>query len=292
MRHIVILTCMILAAGACKGKSKQQDPGLVDSDEALKESELRHKKAVEDAKAKKKQAEMDEKARSDHFIQPPVKTEDMEPAALVAACVKRMGGLDKLRSVKTASARLSLKGSQNIDLRNVVSIPDKARMDYYSGGKILSSVMYDGSQGWQVMEGRVEKLSETRKRDLIISMKSDPIPLLLAASEPGAKLEYLGKTKVVDSGAHVVEIQLPDLAPIIFYIDTESHDFLGSRYETSQGVTTVIESDYRDVDGIRVAHISQIITGSSTAVAVIKEVSINLEVPDGTFKPPKESKEK
>ncbi|MFH1434932.1 MAG: hypothetical protein ABIJ56_04355 [Pseudomonadota bacterium] len=286
MRQIIILTCMVMAAGACKAGTGKE-PGQVDSKEALNKSEQRHEKAVEEAQAKKKQAETEEKARADHFIQPPVKAEDLDPAALVAECARRMGGLDKLRGVKTASVRLSLKGSHNLDLHNVVKIPDKARMDYYSGEKILSSVMYDGQQGWQVTDGEAEKLSETRKRDLLVSMKSDPIPLLLAATEPGAKLEYLGKTRVVDSDAHAVKIELPGLAAITFYIDAEDHEFLGSRYETSQGVTTVIESDYRDVSGIRVAHISQIITGSTTAVAVIKEVSINSEVSDETFKPPK-----
>ena len=286
MRHIAILTCMVLAAGACKGKS-EKDPGKPGSEEALKESELKHQKAVDEAQAKKKQAEAEEKANAEHFIQPPVKAEDMDPAVLVAACAKAMGGLEKLKGVKTASASLSLKGSHNLDLRNVVSIPDKARMDYYSGSKILSSVMYDGQQAWQVTDNGAEKLSEAKKRDLIVSMRSDAIPLLLAASGPGAKLEYLGKTKVVDSEAHAIKIDYPDAPSITFYIDAQNHDFLGSRYETSQGVTTVIESDYRDVSGIRVAHISQIITGSTTAVAVIKDVSINPEVSDETFRPPK-----
>ena len=215
------------------------------------------------------------------------KKEDKDPRELVLLCMEAMGGKKKIDSIKAVSARTTIKGTYEYETRHVVRYPSELLIDYFSAGAPVKSIILDGKSAYLLAPGGITEMKDANAKGVLTSLQADTIHLLQAASGPGADLVYLGETQVAGQEADVVNLTIPELTDIMFFIDRATRMFLGSQYVSPMGRTTVIVSDYRDVGGIMVAHRSQVYVGGSMIVSTIDELAFNPKIPPETFLPEK-----
>jgi outer membrane lipoprotein-sorting protein len=215
------------------------------------------------------------------------KKEDRDPKELVQLCVKAMGGKEKLQSIKAVSAKTTMEGGSGYQTHHVVKYPDRLLIDYYSSGALVKAIIYDGKSTYLLVPGGITEMKEAGLKWVLTSIQADTIYLLQTASKPGARLDYLGETQVDGQEADVVKLLVPQVTDVTFFIDKATRMFLGSQYAFAVGLTTVVVSDYREVDGFMVAYKSRVTAGRASFTSTIDEVTFNPKIPPETFRPEK-----
>ena len=201
--------------------------------------------------------------------------------------VERKGGQARRLGRRAGISRARLTGAQSGDLRVTFSLPDKVRTEVFRDGKHVHTSIVDGSRGWVVTPEVTTEMSAAEVEDVLGSLRADVTVLLRNALEPDAVLAYLGESEVAGRGTYAVRVSLPGSSGMTLHIDEETGDAVAVQYQSaSAGPVLVVESDYREVNGLRIAHTSQIVVGSSVTVATLEEALINPELPADAFAPP------
>lgn len=205
--------------------------------------------------------------------------------------IKVLGGrevIEKMTS-RTAKGSIELEGmGMSGTVETFAKAPNKNAVVITLSGFGTVNNVFDGTNGWSAdpMSG-LRELSgselSTLKRD------SDFFgPLNLKKNY--SKLEVKGKEKVGSSDAWVIEATPAEGSPEKFYFDAESgllirHD---AEREGPQGKMTIeiYTSDYKEVDGIKLAHSIRQVTPAFTISIKLTEVKHNAAIEDARFSKP------
>jgi hypothetical protein len=299
MRRAAVLLAATCVPAACvlsscfgKEKKKAEARRRKAAADQLRKTREKFERARAEALEKKKQTEAKkrkmalEALRRTATISPPKVVEKKDPAKIIANCAKAKGGVKALRAVKTVRVKQKLRGAAALETESFFKAPLTMRVDYYMGGQLAKSLITDGHKGTVLTTTSVRKMEEVMVDDLRNSARADSINLLIRALKPGAKLTYLGETRVAGKKADAVKIELKDLS-VTVYVATGSHDFVAAHRKTSRGMVTLLHADFREVKGLKLAHKTIIRIGSSVYVATVKEMVINPKLNPDVFDPTK-----
>ena len=211
---------------------------------------------------------------------------------VLAAAAEAHGGLEKLQAVKNIvmEARATANspmGQMQIEGKSYYLYPDKFRQDVKLPQGEMGYV-YDGTSGFANTPMGVQPLPP----DMLSSFKDgvfrETIWLLTNLSQNDIPVQYAGMEEVQGKSAHVLLVTQPSGEVLRLFVSEETNLIVKLAFrETAQGVTANRETfidDYRDVDGIKVAHhIVQNVDGELFTESWVTGVTLNAELEDTLF---------
>ena len=214
---------------------------------------------------------------------------------VIAAAVEAHGGIEKLQAVKnivmearaTASTPM---GPMQVEGKSYYVYPDKFRQDVKLPQGEMGYV-FDGTSGFALTPMGVQPLPPDMLNSFKDGVFREIIWLLTNLSQNDIAVQYAGTEEVEGKSAHVLLVPQPSGEVLRLFVSEETHLIVKFAFrETAQGVTANRESlldDYRDVDGIKVAHhIVQNVDGELFTESWVTGVTLNAELEDTLFQEP------
>ena len=222
-------------------------------------------------------------------------TDTAKAKEILTAAVKAHGGLEKLKSVKNIVSEASvLAGSQmgqmQVEAKSYYLYPDKLRQDLKLPQMEISQI-YDGSTAFAVTPMGIQPFPPEAANAFKNIIAREPVWLLTHLLENDIQIQYAGSEDVQDKPAHILLVPEPSGEVLRLFISEETHYIvkLTSR-EVVQGVVANQEtflSDYRDVDGIKIAHhVLQNVDSQLASEVSVKSVILNAELESSLFQEP------
>jgi hypothetical protein len=297
MRSSMIVLTASLALASCANDAPDAERGAEDALKAKKEAELEAKRrlmAEEREKAAAREAEMKTARRKQaeegqsFAVGSITKAADEDPSALVAEAVELMGGKKTVGAVETISGTATLTGAVDQAYDFVIEYPAKMVVDFKdAGGQVTRALLVDGKKAYNITRGRVTELVNPTLSDTLLSIRGDPLCLMiaLATGGEGHDLTYLGRAEVAGKLCDAVRVQPPASKEIIAFFDAATGRLVATRYEMAQGLVTVIDERFEEIGGIEIGVAGKQIIGPMVSTVTVTNVEINPELPKGMFEP-------
>ena len=225
----------------------------------------------------------------------PATAQDVEE--VLAKHYEAIGGLDNWRSVES----MRLGGKMVISAMGVeapfamvAKRPDKARVEFTIQG-MTGIQATDGETAWMIMpfmgSTKAERMPEEDAK--IFRREADIDGPLVGWKESGYQVELVGREEVEGTETFKVRVTYGDGAVRQYYLDAEY--YLPVKIEDSrevQGSTVTVEQslgDYKEVDGLMMAHTIEVKTPAQPAasrVLTVDKVELNVAVEDSSFTMP------
>ena len=214
---------------------------------------------------------------------------------ILAAAVTAHGGLEKLKSVKNIVMEGSVTagspmGQMQVEAKSYYLYPDKLRQDLKLPQMEITQI-YDGSTAFAVTPMGIQPFPPEAANAFKNTIAREPIWLLTRLLENDIQVQYAGSEEVQDKLAHVLLVPEPSGDTLRLFISEETHYIVKLAYhETVQGVVANQEmflSDYRDVDGIKMAHrVLQNANGELSSDVSVTGITLNAELDASLFQEP------
>ena len=219
-------------------------------------------------------------------------TDIAKAAEIIGNAVKALGGIEKLKAVKTVvvegvTTMHSPAGQVEMNVVQYQMMPDKLRQNIKIPQGDLD-IVYDGNAAYAMTPAGAQPLLP----DVSVSIKDaifrDTIPLLVHLVETDTAVQYEGTEDVDGESTSVLIVKQPSGEMLRIYVSNDSHLVLKYAYrETTQGMTFEKEkyfSDYREVNGVKVPfHVVENANGNPFAVNRYTDLKINTEVDESLF---------
>jgi hypothetical protein len=218
-------------------------------------------------------------------------------AALVDRAIAAMGGLDKLKAVRTVRAVTqstfnSPQGPVTTETTTYLEYPNRLRVEARLPIGQVVQVYAGGDDAWvkDPNKGIVVPPPAARK-DFRDSVQRDALSLLLRAQAGQLKMQLKAPDASPDVSRTVYGLNLsgPELDPVTLFIDTATGMVVRESYSLPAGAGTAEESftDYRDVDGVKIAfRVSLRRGGLLVLTRVATDVKVNVPVDPSLFARP------
>jgi zinc protease len=213
-------------------------------------------------------------------------------AALVARAIAAKGGLERLRGIRTLVSRADMTvdsggGTTTFPVSTSIQYPDRFRTDAMTPGGRLVQV-FDRGACWVRDEKGVTDAPEPVAAELRAHVQRDLLRILLGLAD--SELRAARVADVEDEGRMLPAIEVSDggasLVTLVF--DPASALVVRQRYAT--GWSPQVEesfSDYRDVDGVKIAFRSvRRGAGLPTVSRVVRSIRYNVPVDPALFTRP------
>ena len=211
---------------------------------------------------------------------------------VLAAAVEAHGGIEKLQAVKNIvmEARATANspmGQMQMEGKSYYLYPDKFRQDVKLPQGEMGYV-YDGTSGFANTPMGVQPLPPDMLNSFKDGVFRETIWLLTNLSQNEIPVQYAGTEEVQGKSAHALLVTQPSGEVLRLFVSEETHLVVKFAFrETAQGVTANRETfidDYRDVDGIKVAHhIVQNVDGELFTESWVTGVTLNAELEESLF---------
>ena len=224
--------------------------------------------------------------------------QNMDPniREIIDAAIAGHGGLEKLQAVKNIVMEShSFEHFPDGDVQDegrskAYFYPDKFRSDWQVDGH-KGGLIFDGNSLFRLMDGQVEPVSAEVLASYLIFFKDslfrEPIWLLPMLSKGDIPVQYAGTEEVKGIPTEVLLVTQPSGKNLKVFISTETHYIVQFSYEIgldgAETVTAFFE-DYRDVDGVKVAHHRATKNGEYRQI-LITDIELNAEVDEALFRP-------
>jgi zinc protease len=181
--------------------------------------------------------------------------------ALTGAAVQAKGGIDKLRSVKTVKAVSTTwidgpGGRVELPTTTYIRYPDAFRVDAVTPSGPVSQWFVEGAYWVRDARG-VREAPAALAAEMHGAIQRDAIKLLVRLAEAPPALKR-SSARLGGRDMPALEMSNPGGAPVTIIFDPVTALIAGQRYtlESPDGPVAAEEvfSDYRDVDGLKVAH--------------------------------------
>jgi outer membrane lipoprotein-sorting protein len=220
---------------------------------------------------------------------------DLTLDQVIAKNIEAKGGEEKVRAIKTVSIEGTMMMGPGMEapLTWIWMYPDKMRMSFEVQG--MEGVQaFDGKTAWMVMPfmGKTEPEEMTAEQTQNLREESDWQGPLLDYEKKGYQVELLGKEDVEGTEAYKIKVTYGSGSVGYMYLDAEY--FLEIKQESKRKIQgqeiEVVQtvSDYKEVDGIMVAHSRTIMPKGAPAGQTITftTVQFNPDVDESIFSMP------
>ena len=218
---------------------------------------------------------------------------------IIDAATAAHGGLEKLQAVKNiVTESHSFEHFPDGDMQDegrskAYFYPDKFRSDWDVDGH-RGGFIFDGNSLFQLTDGTVKPVPPGEVASFLIFFKDslfrEPIWLLPMLSKGDIPVQYVGTQEVKGIPTEVLLVTQPSGKKLKVFISKETHYIVQFSYEIGIGggaenVVAFFE-DYRDVDGVKVAHHRATKNGEYRQI-LITDIELNAEVDEALFRPGK-----
>ena len=215
---------------------------------------------------------------------------------ILAATVEAHGGMDLLKAVdnlvlEADNTMMTPGGPVVVQIGIYVLYPDKYRQDAKTPQGEFS-LIYDGEAAYASSMMGTEQLPPEISTSVKDALFRDPIQLLEHLSQnESAQIQFAGSEEVNGTPASILVTEQPSGEMLKIYISEETNYIVKLVYrETEQGVVLNKEniySDFRDVDGIKIAYsFIQNIDGNTYIDSRSTSVKLNTEIDETLFERP------
>ncbi len=217
---------------------------------------------------------------------------------ILAAAVEAHGGLEKLQAVKNivietrATVNTPTMGQMQIETTLYYLYPDKFRQDFKIPPDIQMGLVFDGVSAFEydfddVSGMTIHPLPLERVNALKDTAFREPLWMLTNLSENEIPIQYGGTGEVEGKPADILLVPQPTTRILQLFVSQETHYIVKfiHRETTSEGVADreTFMDDYRDIDGIKVAHhIVQKIEDQVLSDSRVTQVILNAEEIDAS----------
>jgi zinc protease len=209
-----------------------------------------------------------------------------EARALLERVVQGLGGADRLRAVmalrqKTAVKRKTPQGEMSIDAETITSCSGRLyqRMRTPMGEMVM---VLSPEAAFMTMGPQTRDLPASQREALVKSLKTNPVCVAQAASDPKLVLATSGQEKVGDVEASILDVQ-SDGAEARWWVDPGTGRILriSSRATGPTGPAEEVREfdDWRVVDGLSLAFKTKVKTnGEDSGSQEVVEAQVNPEI--------------
>lgn len=214
---------------------------------------------------------------------------------IIAKHIEAMGGLEKLKAVKTIRMTGKMTLGPGIEAPVVLELkrPNSLRMDITVQG-MVGSQAFDGTTGWTLMPFQGSKAPQQMAADELkmTQEQADMDGPLVDYAAKGNTVELMGKEKIEGADVHKLKVTLKNGVVRTVYIDAEH--FLQIRDESKRTIrgaeidTETILGDYKEVEGLMFPHaIDSGQKGSpQRQKLMVEKIELNVPIDDARFKMP------
>jgi len=232
---------------------------------------------------------------------PPGAKEEAKPAAsnsegkaLAKKVADAMGGLPKLKSVKTMHVAISESepGESPSPVDVSIAFPDSMHVDVQTPQGALK-IVSTPDVGFMSMEGMgTRSMPPAQKTDMMAQLHHDLVYVAQHADDPSFSFSASGTEQIGDVSAAIVDIG-GAIPWIRWYVDPKSGQVLREEYKgigqkgEFEGETDL--SDWRNADGVMLPYLHKNKqNGEQTSTAEYKQVEINPQLDPKLFEKPAE----
>jgi hypothetical protein len=226
---------------------------------------------------------------------PSITTDEGEKArALLTKVIAAKGGLEALRRIKTvkvvtAETMKAAAGERTATVTTYLEYPNHVRVESAlpDGSQVQ---IFDGEHGWVRDPAGVHDVPQIGLRNILDALKREVVAALLAADRGELRVRLLPDVKDSEGRLqHALEMSSPSLNPFLLYVDPETNLISKQVFVASGPGQPIIEesfTEYRPVDGVRVAFVDTVRAGDQTLTRRITEIHFNGTLDTGLFKRP------
>lgn len=214
---------------------------------------------------------------------------------IIAKHIEAIGGLEKIRAVKTVRMTGKMTVGPGIEAPVVMELkrPNAMRLDITVQG-MVGSQAFDGTKGWSLMPFGGSKVPQEMAADeaKLAQEQAEIDGPLVDYKAKGNTVELQGKEKVEGSEAYKLKVTLKNGVVRTMYIDAEH--FLQIKEEAKRTIrgtevdSETIVGDYKEVGGMMFPH--SIDSGQKgnpqRQKLVIEKIELNVPIDDARFKMP------
>lgn len=214
---------------------------------------------------------------------------------IVAKHLKAIGGVEKIKAIKTYRATGKFTGGGGFEAGMVIESkrPNMVRQDFILQGMTGVSA-YDGKKGWKIepWQGKkdAEPLSEEELKQIVED--SDLDGPLVDYKQKGHKIELVGKEATEGTDAYKLKVTLKSGDIRHYFIDADQ--YVPIKVESKRmirGTEVEIETslgDYKEVAGVYMPYSTEFgAKGSANkAKIVFEKMEVNVPIDDSRFAQP------
>lgn len=285
MKKLLLMGLVLCLLPGCKAKGH----GTRSSAQEQAQHKRAHKEQAERAPGEHPKGAAPKVTRDELHpgqILPSIIRTKKDPRAIIAAAVKRRGGEATLAAIRTARATHVVEGMPGARTRRVtLHFPHRLLLEVLEAKRVTRVTLVDGDKGYLLRPGKAPSpLDAATLGDLQRTLRCDPLQALVSGSRAGATLSYRGETRV--GGQQVDEVQVMSGGhPVHLFIAREDGELLAYRHLTGAGQMTVVHSDFKELQGTRVAHTNTISVGGARVISRVTSLQLNPKLAPGTFDP-------
>jgi zinc protease len=233
---------------------------------------------------------------------PPAAKEESKPSAsnpegkaLAGKVVDAMGGLPKLKSVKTLHVSIaeSEPGGPATPVEVSIAFPDKMHVDVQTPQGALS-IVSTPDVGFMNMAGMgMRSMPPAQKNEMMAQLHHDLVYVAQHADDPAFSFSAAGTDKIGDVDAAIVDIG-GAIPWVRWYVDPKTGRILREKYKgvgqsgEFDGETDL--SDWRTADGLTMPYVHKNKqNGQDTSTAEYKKIEINPALDPKLFEKPVQS---
>ena len=215
--------------------------------------------------------------------------------ALLDRVIAAKGGLDALRAIKrimavTSAEMTSPAGRIEARTTTYLEYPNHVRVET-TLPEATTVQVYDGERAWIRDPRGVHDVPDRMVQDLQTGLKRDTVALLLGAERGELRARLMPDVKD-EAGQlhHALEVSGPGLDPVVLYVAPDTNLISKQTYVAGGPGQAIIEeafSDYRAVDGVRVAYTASVGRGGQPILERrLTDIKINAPIDPALFKRP------
>ena len=218
---------------------------------------------------------------------------------IIDAAIAAHGGLQRLQAVKNiVTESHSFEHFPDGDVQDegrskAYFYPDKFRSDWDIDGH-KGGLIFDGNSLFQLTGGQAKPVPSGEVASYLIFFKDslfrEPIWLLPALAKGKIPVQYAGTAEVKGIPTSVLRVTQPSGKELKVFISETTHYIVQFSYEVriGGGVENVVAffEDYRDIDGVKVAHHRATKNGEYRQI-LITDIELNAEIDEALFRPRK-----
>jgi zinc protease len=218
--------------------------------------------------------------------------ESANAKAILHRAVEAMGGLERLRAVRTVTARQIVTtpgpgGLVDAEATSYIAYPNQFRVETKIPEGLLISA-FDGSTAWTRDPQATREAPEPMAAEARSNLQRDVIRLLLGAEDGSLRVRALQDARN-EQGRNVRTLELSSntTGPIVLSIDAETMRVTKEAFAAGPGGQALVEesfSDYRAVDGVQVPFMAERQVGPITVKRRVLDVQLNRPIDPSLFK--------
>jgi outer membrane lipoprotein-sorting protein len=226
---------------------------------------------------------------------------EKKAAELLSQYVEATGGKAAFNKIKNRTAEMTLVmpvADTKMKLKAYFKRPNKSYLVIEAEGRGKMEQGCDGNVVWEKSELTGCRIKTGRER--AVSMREATLDRFVRWKKIYDKAEFVGMEDVDGRPCYKIVMTTkaqgdvePDTETV--FIDTENSLISKIAMKIEAGGTTLpislLVSDYRDVDGVKLSHKMVVVAGEQETVMTIDSVKNNVDLPDDRFELPAEVQE-